>query len=381
MHPTQRNRSDRQTIALLHTCLRGGGVERSMLRLAQGLTNQGWSVDLVVCSASGPLQREIPEDVHLIDLGAHRIAAAAPGLIRYLRRTPPTAMISAISTTNCMAVWARRLLRQTFPLVVTEHTTPSMAARGAKNLRARLVPTLMRHSYPKADGIVAVSDGVADDLARTAKLPRGSIEVIHNPVVTETLKRLARAPLDHPWFRPGHRPVIVAIGRLTRAKDFPTLLHAFARVRTTHSARLIILGEGEERGSLERLANELGVTEYTRLPGFTHNPYQYLARADLFVLSSRWEGLPTVLIEAMACGTPVVATDCPSGPAEILENGRWGQLVPVGQPSRLAAAMARVIDGRCKTTLATQRADMYSAECATERYVDKLARVIARHQG
>jgi glycosyltransferase involved in cell wall biosynthesis len=207
-----------------------------------------------------------------------------------------------------------------------------------------LWPYLQRTFYPWASSVVAVSRGAADDLARTSGLPRDRVQVVYNPVITPTMIALAGQTPDHPWFAPGQPPVILGVGRLTRQKDFPTLLRAFAEVRRRRAARLIILGEGEDRSALEALARELGVAGDVALPGFRDNAMAYMARSALFVLSSAWEGLPTVLIEALAAGTRVVSTDCPSGPREILEDGRLGLLVPVGDPAALAEAMIDTLD-------------------------------------
>jgi glycosyltransferase involved in cell wall biosynthesis len=207
-----------------------------------------------------------------------------------------------------------------------------------------LTTWLIARGFPRAHAIVAPSQGAAENLARVTGIPRDSIEVIDNPVVSASLISKSRLPTDHHWLA-GNIPVVIGIGRLTRQKDFATLLRAFAVVRRQRPARLIILGEGEDRPALADLAMNLGIADDVDLPGFVANPYAILSRAALFVLSSRWEGLPGVLIEALACGTKVVATDCPSGPREILDNGAYGQLVPVGDDKAMAVAILRAITG------------------------------------
>jgi glycosyltransferase involved in cell wall biosynthesis len=229
--------------------------------------------------------------------------------------------------------------------VVVEQNTLSEAARNGKSRRDRMMPRLVARFYPWADYVVGVSAGVTEDLVRLADLRPERVRVISNPIVTADIREKARAPLDHPWFSDGGS-VFVAAGRLRPQKDFSTLLHAFARVRARRPARLLILGEGPERTHLEDLARQLDVAGDVSLPGAASNPYAYMARATAFVLSSRWEGLPTALIEALSCGVPVIATDCPSGPREILANGRHGELVPVGDAQALAVAMEAALDGR-----------------------------------
>lgn len=357
-------------ISLFQTGLAGGGAERVMLTLAKGLCDQGYVVDLVVCRAVGPLRDEIPDSVRLVDLGVSRAIASLPALVRYLRRERPNAMLSALSSTNCIAVWARSLSRIPCRLIISEHNTLSIAAWQANARRARLLTALMRHTYPKADMVVAVSGGVADDLARTIGLARARIKVIYNPVVTARLESLSQEPVSHTWFKAGEEPVIVATGRLTQQKDFPTLLRALARLRERREARLIIFGEGEDRPHLERLAVELGVSESVEFPGFVKNPYAYMRAASLFVFSSKWEGFGNVLVEAMACGCPIVSTDCPSGPAEILENGVWGDLVPVGDSEALSKTIERALDkGHRETREQQKRAWAFSDEAALKEYV------------
>ena len=199
-------------------------------------------------------------------------------------------------------------------------------------------------------------------------MARERIRTVYNPVVSADLDRKARESPPHPWFDDRPCPVILAIGRMKKVKDFSTLLRAFARLLVQRPARLIVLGEGRLRPSLQSLAWELGIAERVDFPGFQENPYAFLAKADLFVLSSRHEALPTVLIEAMACGCPVVSTDCPSGPREILEDGRLGPLVPVGDTEALAKAMARVLDEPPSRDLLRERASFFSVERAVERY-------------
>lgn len=214
----------------------------------------------------------------------------------------------------------------------------------SSRLEARSLEASVKLFYPWADGFVAVSQGVADDLRRFAQLPEVKVHTIYNPVVTDELLASAARTPEHPWLAPGEPPVILGVGRLVGQKDFATLVRAFALVRRTRSAKLIILGEGDKRPELEALVTELGLSDEVSLPGFVDNPFAYMARADTFVLSSRHEGLPGVLIQAMACGCKVVSTDCPSGPREILNNGSLGALVPVGDAGALAEAIVATLD-------------------------------------
>jgi glycosyltransferase involved in cell wall biosynthesis len=216
--------------------------------------------------------------------------------------------------------------------------------------------------------VVAVSHGAADDLARTSGLPRDGVRVVYNPVITPALMALARQAPDHPWFAPGQPPVILGVGRLTRQKDFPTLIRAFAEVRRRRVGRLIILGEGEDRPGLEALVRELGLADDVALPGFRDNAMAYMAGSAVFALSSVWEGLPTVLIEALAAGTRVVSTDCPSGPREILQEGRLGTLVPVGDAAALTGAMVVALD-RPSGTVPLDALAPFTRDAAVDNYL------------
>ena len=331
-------------IAFFLPSLVGGGAERVIVNLAQGITERGIRVDLVLAAAEGPLLDQLPPAVRLIDLGATRVLRSIVPLARYLRRERPRVLVSSMGHANLVAVWAARLAGRVVPVIVTEHNTLSQETSRQSRLSGKLWPHLLRTFYPWATTIVAVSRGAADDLARTSGLPRDRVEVVYNPVITPTMMALARQAPDHPWFAAGQPPVILGVGRLTRQKDFATLLRAFAEVRRQRPARLLILGEGEDRPGLEALATELAVADDLALPGFQENALAFMAGSAVFALSSAWEGLPTVLIEALAAGTRVVSTDCPSGPREILQDGRLGALVPVGNAAALAAAILEAMD-------------------------------------
>ncbi len=347
-------------LAIFTSSMLGGGAQRVMFILAGGFAERGYNVDLVLPQAAGPFLAEVPESVRVVDLKAKRVLASLPALLRYLRRERPEAMLSALNYVNIVALWARRLAGVSTWLVVSEHNTLSRKRAHGQRRRARLMPWLIRGFYPWADGIVAVSHGVGDDLASVAGIPRERIEVIYNPVMRPELREKAQAPLDHPWFKPGGPPVVLAVGSLSVQKDFPTLIQAFAQVRQARPARLLILGEGPERPALEALIRQLDLEQDVSLAGFVTNPYAYMAQASLFVLSSKWEGLPGVLIEALCCGAPVISTDCPSGPREILRNGEYGQLVPVGDVPALARAIETTLAGKmpsppCKSWLPFER--------------------------
>jgi glycosyltransferase involved in cell wall biosynthesis len=355
-------------IAFFLPSLCGGGAERVIVNLAHGITERGLPVDLVLASAEGPLLDQLPGAVRLVDLRAPRVLRSIGPLAGYLRRERPRVLVSSMSHANLVALWAARLARPVTPVIVTQHNTLSQETKQESRWSAGLWSPLLRTFYPWAASVVAVSRGVADDLARTSGLPRESVEVVYNPVITPAIMALARQTPDHAWFAAGQPPVILGAGRLTRQKDFLTLVRAFAEVRRRRAARLIILGEGEDRPALESLAGELGVADDLALPGFQSNALAYMAGSALFVLSSAWEGLPTVLIEALAAGTRVVSTDCPSGPREILQEGRLGALVPVGDATALAAAMLEALE-RPSDAVALDALTPFTRDAAVDHYL------------
>ncbi|MDQ1393883.1 MAG: hypothetical protein QOF30_2860 [Acidimicrobiaceae bacterium] len=355
-------------VAMVLPSLAGGGAQRVFLDVASGLLSRGVTVDIVAAHGDGPLRSDVPDGARLIALDVSRVALMLPPLVRYLRRARPDVVLSCLNHTNLVSIAAGRLTRPRTPVVITHHNHLSTSARHKVARRDRGMPVLLHFALPLADRVVAVSRGVADDLASTTGYPRSRIEVVYNPVIFDNLLAASHETLEHPWLLQKEAPVVLAIGRLVEQKDFETLIRAIALMP---ECRLIILGEGERRPMLERLVTELKLADRVDLPGFVSNPFPYFRAADTLALSSRWEGLPTVLIEALPFDLSIVATDCHSGPREILEDGRWGRLVPVGDVAALAGAL---------TDAVTERAQPRSEACArydlaevTERYLDLLS--------
>ena len=330
-------------IALFLPDLSGGGAERMMVNLARGFASRGLRVDMVLLRASGAYLSEIPHNVQIFDLHTPSAYLASPALIKYLRKQKPSALLSTLDLTNLVAIISAKMARPRTRVLVQVVNTVSQQYRTP--VKKWLERRSLAWIYPKANAIIAASTGVADDLSAYTGIPAAKIQTIFFPTITANLEEKASQPVNHAWLCPGNIPVVMGVGRLTRQKDFGTLIRAASLLRAAKPVRLIILGEGEERTQLENLARELGLADDVDLPGFVDNPYAYLRRAAVFVLSSLWEGLPNSLIEAMACGCPVVSTDCPSGPSEILAGGRYGHLAPVGNPHSLAEAIGKALDG------------------------------------
>lgn len=365
------SKADGGRLAVVIAFTGDGGVEHMVTHLLHGFVAAGAAVDLITLKSRGGHRQRIPAGVRVHDLDAGTSLAAIPALIRYLRRERPRAVLVAKDRASRAVLIARALARVDTRVVLRMgmHLSGSLAGKSGLRRWSRYLP--VRWLYPRADAIITVADAVADDLAAIGRIPRERFHVIRNPTIPSDVAQRAGEPVDHPWLG-GPTPVIMGVGRFTQQKDFATLLRAFARLREQRPARLILLGDGPERGALVQLGRQLGIGDDLDLPGFQANPWPWLARAGLFVLSSRWEGAPNALVEAMAVGTPVVATDCPSGPAEILDGGGIAPLVPVADPESLAAAMGRVLDAPpAPETLHAAVAD-YHLAVSTRHYLDVL---------
>ncbi len=363
-------------LAVLVSFSGDGGVERMVVNLVHGFIAQGVAVDVLLIKDRGPQVAQLPAAANIIRLGSGHTLLSLPALIRYLRQVRPHALLAAKHRALLIALWARRLSGARTRIVGRLGTTVSAALAGKPRWRLLSWRLPMRAFYPWADGIVAVSEGVAEDVRALTGLQNLPLSVIHNPVITPHMRELARAPAPHPWLEEAHDvPVIIGMGRFTGQKDFLTLIRAFAQVRRLRPCRLILLGRGNLLPEYQALAGQLGVAEDIAYPGFAANPYSYLSRAQLFVLSSAWEGSPNALSEALALGTPVVSTDCPSGPREILQNGTYGPLVAVGDVSALAAAIATTLDAPLPAERLRGAAALYTMENSARRYLEVLGLV------
>ncbi|PSN16424.1 glycosyl transferase [filamentous cyanobacterium CCT1] len=358
-------------IALFIGSFGGGGIERITAHLAHGFVERGLNIDLVLNRGESPHLWRMPPETRIIDLKQPKLSLSLPGLVQYLHQERPLALLAADHYLNEMALLAGRIPGVSTRIIVAEHNQLSKTSRQGGKFKARIAPLLARVLYPCADGIVAVSQGVARDLAYTASLSPERIQTIYNPVITPDIFASAQEPLEHPWFQDKEIPVLLGVGKLEGQKDFPNLIRAFAKVRRNRPCRLVILGWGPDRPQLETLIQDLGLQDDVDMPGYAQNPYAYMARSSVFVLSSAWEGLPTVLIEAMALGVPVVSTDCESGPSEILAGGKYGYLTPVGDSNALANSILEVLAGEQKL-IESSWLEQFGLEMATRKYLDVL---------
>lgn len=329
-------------ISLFLPSLAGGGAERVFVELANAFSEDGRPVDLVLASASGPYLAEISDAVRVIDFKAPGVLWAVPRLARYLSRERPSALLSALDHANVGALLARSISMSRARCVISMRSMPRTVYGETGSFRARVLVRLMKATYPFADGIVANSRAVASDLAALLGSDR-NISVIYNPVNVTRIEQLSREEVRHPWADPDGPPVVLGVGSLTVLKNFQTLVRAFSAVRSRHECRLVILGEGPERRKLETMLADLRLADDAYLPGFVGNPFAWMRVAKVFVSSSITEGCPNALMQALACGMPAVSTRCAGGAAEILEDGKWGRLVPVGDWEAMAEAIAAAL--------------------------------------
>lgn len=367
-------------IALFLPSLEGGGAERVTVNLARGFAERGHRVDLVLASRTGPFLAMVPDGVQVVDLAAGRVLRALTPLARYLAASRPDVLVSSLDHANLVALWAARRARVSTRVIVVVHTTMSrtIANPGAWTDKV-LLPPLIRRYYRRAHAVVAVSAGAGDDLRAFLGARVRRVDVIANPVIMPDLGARASTGEPHAWLRDDGPPVLLGVGRLWHQKDFATLIRAFDEAGLRTRARLLILGEGTLRPELEALVRERDLGACVALPGFVPDPYPSMARAAAFVLSSVFEALPTVLIEALALGTPVISTECPTGPAEILEGGRWGTLVPVGDVTALAAALLAAVDAApARRSVPDGVLHQYSLAASVDRYLALMGESAAR---
>lgn len=348
-----------------------GGAERVIVNLMQGFVSKGVKVDLLVnTKTNSSYFKMVPSEVRVFEFNVGYRKGLSK-LINYLKSEQPTALLSALHYSNEIAILAKHLARVKTKVIISEHNTISVRAQNASNLKQRLEPIAAKIFYPWANGIIAVSKAVAQDIRAVTNLSEKHIHTIYNPVITEEMLEKSQAPLEHRWFQSGEPPVILGVGRLCPQKNFSLLICAFARVRKSQEARLVILGDGPEKENLLSLVNTLSLTQDVALLGFKPNPYPYLLKATVFVLSSNWEGLPTVLVESIALGTASISTDCPGGSAEIIEGQDHCELVPSGNEIAMAETICKILLEE-KTRKNSLKLNRFSQAKVTNQYLNIL---------
>ncbi|NCT41653.1 MAG: glycosyltransferase [Alphaproteobacteria bacterium] len=366
-------------IALFIPDLAGGGAQHMIVNMANEFARRGNKVDLILIQQDGAYKKIIKPNVNIICLNQNRTIQALPKLISYLKNSQPDIFLSAMYHVNLVAILAKLMTPGiTTRFVITERNFFSLKIKDSNQMRDKFLPLLVRMLYRFADEIVAISKGVAQDISMIAKLHPNKVKCIYNPVITsKTLAALNENNIESP-LAPQSDKVIIASGRLVPQKDYITLLHAFSKLLQKENATLIILGEGDLRSDLEKLTDELKISNKVSFKGFVDNPLSYMKKADLFVLSSQWEGFGNVLVEALICGLPIVSTDCPAGPSEILEGGKYGTLVEVGNVDALAQAMKDKLHANHHPETQTKRALCFSVEKICDQYEELFLNTIGR---
>jgi glycosyltransferase involved in cell wall biosynthesis len=371
---------DRLKVLFVIPTLGGGGAEKLLIHLLNRMDRSAFAPALAVFNRHGVFADRVPGDVRVVDLekgSRYGFLRLQWRIARAVRGLGADVVVAMIGYTNHMVLLSRSLFGWRRPVVAGTYSTLSPAL--LSQTHAWLRKLLTRRLYPKAEAVVTVSKGAARDLMNVTLLPPEKVRVIYNPVDVDEIRALAGKAAEGDGRARGE---VLAVGRLTAAKDYPTLLRAFKIVSRSVDAVLTIIGEGEERSALEALARDLGLEGRVSMPGFVSNQYEYMARADILVLSSAWEGFPTVIEEAMACGTPVVATDCPSGPREIIADGENGLLVPVGSVAGLAGAISRLLEDRALrgkfSRAGARRVEEFGVERITRQYESLILEVAGR---
>jgi len=356
-------------IAFFLPDLRTGGAEKVFVQLANSLSDQGYSVDLLVAQNEGTLFSLVNSNVQILAFSQAKktklslLFSSIAGLYRYIKHNKPHTVFSTITGANLVAAFVKVLLpKQSTKIILREASSVHNSGLAYR--------WLSRMLYPQSDGVIAGSNGVMKDLVSYYSVSKIKTFLIRNPVDLALIKKLSEEKVMHPWLLNNHSSLIVSVGRLTAAKDFVTLIKAFKLVRDERASKLIIIGEGECREKLEEKVTELGLQNDVGFVGFRENPYPFVLRADLFVLSSQWEGFPNVILEALALGRNVVSTDCHAGPAEILSGIGGCTLVPVGDPEKLSSAILEKLNDTLDTREADDRLKEYAIKTVSQRYIE-----------
>lgn len=358
-------------ISIVLPDLRGGGAERVGLDLARGFSALGLDVEFVLMRATGEFLLPASNEFSVVELNASKVRTVPTFFARYLRAKKPEAVIANMWPLTSAAACGRALSRQQCRLLLVDHSNLTRAYASWGQVHNAMMKATMLATYRMADCVAGVSDGVARDIERLAGLSQGSVAVLHNPIPQRPMpNEHARAEAVALW-KGQRQERILTVGSFIEAKNHSLLLHAFAQ-SSRPTSTLMFVGQGKCEPMLRALAADLGVADRVVFAGFHADPSPFYATADLFVLSSDYEGLGNVIIEALSFGLPVVSTDCPSGPSEILEKGHWGRLTPVGDAEALARAMDEALSTPVDREALKRRAADFSPEIAARKYLDLL---------
>jgi len=371
-------KKDKKTIAFFIPSLEGGGAEKNIINFFKNLNESEYNVSLILAEKQGDFLKFVPTWVKIFDLKTKSRAyfLIFLKLIEYFKNESPDILVSAFPHFNIICLIAKQVAKSKTKIIITEHINLSSLSKNASSvfnsfISRFVLPFFVKSFYPKSDAIICVSNGVAEDLLKIAK-ENLEITVINNPIDIEEIEVLAKEPVDNKWFLEKEIPVLTMAGRLNKQKDYPTAFQALKLINKKRKVRLVVLGKGPEEQKLKELALNLGLSDKVLFLGFQNNPYKYISKSSIFVLSSVAEGFGNVLVEAMACGVPVISTDCPFGPNEIIENNENGILVSVGDSVAIANTVLKILDEEVfKNKLIIEgktRAKYFSAKTSVEKY-------------
>lgn len=339
---------DKKVVAFFLPSMEPGGTERNVVNIVNNIDREKYALSLVLGKASGDFIKQINKDVSIINSNRSSSLGLFLKLVDYFKTERPDIFVSSFTRINIICIVAKIFARVNTKIIATEHAVFSFLQIIAKTPWRRFfakifLPGISKLVYPLADSIICVSRGIADDLIKIVNC-KNKIKVINNPIINKEIYELLKEPIYEKDFLDANKPIILAVGRLVKCKDYPTLFKAFRLVLKNFPAKLVILGKGPEEKYLINLVDKLGLAENIFFAGFKKNPYKYMNKASVFVLSSMQEGFGNVIVEAMACGTPVVSTDCPVGPGEIIQDKINGLLVPPQDEKALADAILIILN-------------------------------------
>lgn len=361
-------------IILILSSFQGGGSERVIITLANKFVNDGYSVDLVLINNSGSYSSELDNKVSIVDLGSIRVIHSIIPLSNYfksLKNPAKYCILSSMRHINILSIISKIISKSSARLVIRDSNNYSAISKNTKSLKSMMLNFVAKFFYVKSDAIVVPSAGVANDLIKLNSSLAHKLHVIYNPVNIELIYKLSKEKVDFN-FDHSKKSMILAVGSLIPQKNFKMLIQAFSQIAGTTDSVLIILGEGTEFRDLLTLSMDLNVSDRVIMPGFVKNPFAYMSKAKVFVLSSIYEGLPNVLLQAASLGVPIVATDCPSGPREILNDGKWGKLVGINDVSAMASAIKDGCAGKLTPIPKDQVKKKYSVYNIASKYLDIL---------
>lgn len=347
-----------------------GGIGRITTLLALGMQAEGKKVEVWSASKASGYAFELQQKVKVRYIGKGSVRSSIFSLSRALKKYSPTSLISASFHANCVAIFVSIFTKTKTNFAIADHPSLDSALKEFSLIKRIMWMFLIFILYRFADKHIAVSKGVANAMSKFGRIKMSNISILPNPVITDKIFTDASVKINHPFFQ-NNKPVFLYVGRLSYEKDVSNLLYSFKKVQESIASHLIIIGDGPDRKDLEQIAKKINISDKISFLGHQDNPYPYFLQSDLLVLSSTREGLPTVLIEALALGLKVVSTDCPSGPSEILDNGTYGTLVKLGDSNAFAESIVSTLNSSTPKVPKSEL-EKYTVKSAVLNYIKTL---------